>query len=391
MSKDIHGKPWKRTTPLFLGHLVNDGYGCFFAPLLPLLIDRLDLSLTMAGLLGTIRIVMNSLTQPALGHLIDRTKPQLWVVVGPILTICAMGFIGSVGSFYQLLWVLIVAGIGTALFHPAAASLVAASGRKKRELVMAFFSSGGTVGGAIAPLVIVAYVSAFGMARTPWLILPAFVALAWISVTLVRRRFSYAMQTEGHRSTRQLVLPPMLVLLWFVIVTKSLAETAFSNFLAVMITARGASTFAGGAGISVFLLAGAVGGFLGGSLASRLGAKWVLFMSATLAAPFYLLFLYGPTSLSLVFLAAAGLFTFSSIPVGVVAAQELLPGKTGLVSGLVMGFAWGIGGLALTPIGWLADRYGLVSVMTGVACLPLAAGALILFYHEERVPYDTDS
>ena len=111
-----------------------------------------------------------------------------------------------------------------------------------------------------------------------------------------------------------------------------------------------------------------------------------------LATPSLLLFfLYGPQSLSLVMIAVAGLFIFSSTPVGVVAAQELLPGKTGLVSGLVMGLAWGVGGLVLTPIGWLTDRFSLVSVLTGVAFLPLLAGGLTLLYHDsERKPV-TDS
>jgi len=285
---------------------------------------------------------------------------------------------------------LVVAGIGTALFHPAAASLVAAGVHKRRGLMMAFFSSGGTVGGAIAPLVIVAYVGAFGMWRTPWLILPAGGGLLAIAAVVARNRFSYPAGANGPTALRLRAVPSMLVLLWFVIVLRSLTETAFSSFLAVLITERGGSTFAGGAGISVFLLAGALGGFLGGSLADRIGAKWVLFASVTLAPPFYLLFLHGPSSLALVFLAVVGLIAFSSTPVGVVAAQELLPGRTGLVSGLVMGLAWGIGGLALTPIGWLADRFGLVSVMTGVALLPIIAGALVLFYREERAQYDTN-
>ncbi|MCX6096473.1 MAG: MFS transporter, partial [Candidatus Bipolaricaulota bacterium] len=71
-------------------------------------------------------------------------------------------------------------------------------------------------------------------------------------------------------------------------------------------------------------------------------------------------------------------------PVGVVAAQECLPGRTGLVTGLVMGFAWGIGGLSLSPLGRLGDLYGLVPVMTGVALLPLVSALLVLFYREER-------
>jgi len=381
---DIHSKPWKRTTPLFLGHLINDGYASFFAPLLPILIDRLDLSLTIVGVLGTLRLVINSLTQPFLGQLVDRIRQPLLVVLGPILTICAMSFIGKVASLGQLVGILIIAGIGTALFHPTAASLVPARGEKKRSLIMAFFSSGGTIGAALAPLVIVAYVGAFEMARTPWLILPAFAALSLIAATLLRGGTTYRMQKEDHDLSVERTLPPMLVLLWFVIFLRSLTAIAFLNFLAVLITERGASVFLGGAGISVFLLTGAVGGFLAGSLASRIGPKWIILSGVSLATPFFLLFLHGPTILSFVFLAAAGLAVFSSVPVGVVAAQELLPGRTGLVSGLVMGLAWGVGGLALTPIGWFADRFGLVPVMTGVAFLPLIAGGLVLFYREEK-------
>jgi len=119
--------PWKRTALLFVGHLVNDGFASFFAPLLPLLIDRLDLSLAMAGLLGTVRIVVNSLMQPGLGYLVDRAQRPLLVVLGPILTVIAMSLIGRVANFTQLLVIMLVAGAGTALFHPAAAALVGAA------------------------------------------------------------------------------------------------------------------------------------------------------------------------------------------------------------------------------------------------------------------------
>jgi len=166
------------------------------------------------------------------------------------------------------------------------------------------------------------------------------------------------------------------------IVLRSMTATSFSNFLAVLVAQRDGSTFVGGAAISVFLFSGAIGGFIAGNLSDRLGRKAIILVTLVLATPSLLIFLYGPQSLSLVTIAIAGLFIFSSTPVGVVAAQELLPGKTGLVSGLVMGLAWGVGGLVLTPIGWLADRFSLVSVLTGVAFLPLLAGGLTLLYHD---------
>ncbi len=374
---------WKGVTPLFLGHLVNDGFGSFFAPLLPLLIHRLDLSLAMAGAFGTLRILISSITQPGLGYLLDRAQRPILAVVGPVLTIFALGFIGKVSSLWQLAIVLVAGGLGTALFHPANASLVAATGGENRGLAMAFFSAGGTLGGAIAPLIIVPYVDAFGLEGTPWLILPALVFVVLIAVSINRNTASYRLSSPSAKERFTLQgLPTGLVLLWMVIVFRSLTGTSFWNFLAVLITERGASTLIGGAGISVFALSGALGGFIGGTLSDRIGPKRVIFGSLILASPFLLLFLHGPAELSLVFLGLAGFFLFSSTPVGIVAAQRLLPGKVGLVSGLVMGFAWGVGGLALAPIGWLADRYGLASVMTGVAFLPIIGAAIVLFYRE---------
>ncbi len=382
MSTETHKETWRRTSLLFIGHMLNDGYASFFAPLLPLLIDRLGLSLALAGMLGTARILINSLAQPGLGHLVDRAQRPLLVVLGPFLTVCAMSMIGRVGSFEQLFALLAIAGIGTALFHPAAASLVAAGGGNKRGLVMALFSSGGTAGGAVAPLVIVAFVGAAGLTRTPWLVLPGLVVLALFTIPL--RHTIPASEKKTPEKFKFSAIPRPFILLWSVIVLRSMAGSAFANFLAVLVTQRGGTAFAGGAAISAFLLSGAIGGFVAGNLSDRFGRKSVIFATIILAAPFLLLFLYGPANLSIIFAAGAGLFIFSSTPVGVVAAQELLPGKTGLVSGLVIGLAWGVGGLVLTPVGWLADYFGLVPVMTVVAVLPFIAAGLLLLYREQQ-------
>jgi len=377
--------PWRRTVLLFTGHLLNDGFGSFYAPLLPLLIDRLGLSLARAGLIGTGMIIMNSVLQPGLGHLVDRTQRPALVVLGPLLTVTAMAFIGRVASFEQLLIIMLVAGLGTALFHPAAAALVSAGDHGRRGLMMALFSSGGSLGAALVPIVIVAYTQAFTVDMTPWLILPGFAMLAGFAVPL-RRALPPASPIVRHERIRVHHIPQRLIVLWFAIVLRAMAATSFATFLAVIVADRGGSTFTGGAAISAFFLTGAAGGFFAGNLSDRFGRKAILLGSMALASPALLLFLHGPTILLLPIIAVAGLFALSSNPVGVVAAQECLPGRTGLVSGLIMGLAWGVGGLALTPIGWLADRFGLIQVMTVVALLPLAAAALMIFYKDSAVP-----
>lgn len=373
-------RQWTRTGLLFVGHAVNDGFGGFLAPLLPLLISRLDLSLALAGLLSTIRIVTNSVLQPSLGHLIDRKQLSSLVVIGPLLTVAAMCFVGRAGSFGSLVVLLLVAGIGTSLFHPAATSLVTAGKPARAGFMMAFFSSGGSVGAALAPIVIVGFAAAFSLERTPWLMLPGFALIAAFAIPL--RRYitprSERTPSEGSRAA----LPRRLFVLWGVIVLASMGAIAFSSFLAVLVAERGGSAWLGGAAISAYLIAGAATEFLAGNLSDRYGRKVVMLGSLALATPFLLAFLRGPSTLLLPFAALAGAFSLASSPVGIVAAHECVPGRTGLVSGLVMGLAWGVGGVALTPIGWLADRYGLVAVMGFVAFLPLAAAILLLFYRE---------
>ena len=380
MNSQGRERPWARTGLLFVGHAVNDGYGGFLAPLLPLLIQRLDLSLALAGLLGTIRIVTNSALQPSLGHWIDRAQRPSLVVIGPLLTVAAMSLVGSAPSFAVLVAVLLVAGIGTALFHPAAASLVTCGRPARAGFMMALFSSGGTVGAALAPIVIVAFIAGVSIERTAWLILPGVALIAAFAIPLRRVAPTRAETIRSQANTAP--LPPKLAILWTAITLASLGATAFSTFLAVLVTERGGSTWVAGAAISAFFIGGAAMEFLAGSLSDRFGRKAVMLGSLVLAAPFLIAFLHGPAVLMLPCAAIAGAFSLAYSPVGIVAAHECVPGRTGLVSGLVMGLSWGVGGLALTPIGWLADRYGLVSVMTFVAFLPLAAALLLLFYRE---------
>lgn len=380
MKQPTPNHAWKRTAYLFTGHLLNDGFGAFLAPLLPLLIQRLDLSLAMAGVLGTARILINTLLQPNLGHLVDRVQRPSLVVLGPLLSVIAMSFIGRANTFLALFLIMLVAGLGTAFFHPAAAALVAAGTHKRRGLLMAFFSSGGTLGGAIAPVIIVAYAHAFGLEATPWLLIPGLAILLAFALPLQRVLPEAVRQTP--EQFRLGSLPGRMIILWLAIVTRAVTVTAFSSFLAVIVTQRGGSTTAGGAAIAVFLTAGAVGSFFAGSLSDRFGRRAVLFVSLLVAVPLFVLFLRGPVGLMLPMIALAGLFALSSTPVGVVAAQECLPGRTGLVSGLVMGMAWGVGGLTLIPIGWLSDLYGLIPVMTYVSFVCLIGAGLMLLYKE---------
>ncbi len=372
---------WQRAGLLFAAHAVNDGYGGFLAPLLPLLIARLNLSLALAGLLGTIRIVTSSVLQPTLGHAIDRAPRPSLVVVGPLLSVAAIPLLGVAPSYAVLVGLLLVSGLGTALFHPAAAKLVTTGKPARAGSMMALFSCGGTLGPAVAPLALVA-ITAGGteVGRTPWLILPGVLLTAAFAMAL--RRFVPEAAVPYRDPASATPLPPRLAILWTAIVLAAMAATSFSTFLAVLVTTRGGSAWVAGAAISAFFFGGAAGEFLAGNLSDRFGRKRVMIGAMALAAPCLLALLYAPVAALLPLAALAGMLSLCYSPVGIVAAHECAPGRTGLVSGLVMGLAWGVAGIALTPVGWLADRFGLVPVMTYVAFLPILAAGLLVFFRE---------
>jgi len=151
---------------------------------------------------------------------------------------------------------------------------------------------------------------------------------------------------------------------------------SYMSFLSVLWVGRGASVTLGGLSLTVFALSGALGGVLGGRLSDRLGRRRVIVGALLSAIPFLYLFLITNGPLSMVFLALGGMLLLASNPVSVVLAQELFPEHRGVVSGLVMGFAWGVGALLITLVGYLGDVLGLETALGIVTALLLPAAAV---------------
>jgi FSR family fosmidomycin resistance protein-like MFS transporter len=155
------------------------------------------------------------------------------------------------------------------------------------------------------------------------------------------------------------------------------------SFLSVLWVGRGASVTMGGLSLTVFALSGAVGGLIGGRLSDRLGRRRVIAGALVGAVPFLYLFLATEGMLSMAYLALGGMLLFASNPVSVIFAQELFPEHRGTVSALVMGFAWGVGALLITLVGWLGDMVGLEMALGIVTALVLPAAWLARGLREE--------
>jgi MFS transporter, FSR family, fosmidomycin resistance protein len=357
---------------LAAGHLTIDAYSSFFTPLLPLLVTKLHLSLTLVGTLVALSSLSSSFAQLLFGMFSDRLRRPWFVAFGPLVAAVFISGIGLASSFGMLVALLMLGGLGVAAFHPQAATL-ASEVSPRRGIAMAFFITGGTLGFALGPLFSVGVATTFGLERT-WLamfpgILFSVLLLAWFSRLRPRVR-----QETARPPLRELkpVLRP-LSLLYFAVVARSAVSYGFMTFLPLYLSARGYSLRQTGAIVSLYLLLGATGGFLGGWLADRWGGRRVVMASFLGSLPLYFAFLFLPDRWGLPCLVLGAFVLQATLPVNIVLGQELAPRHASTISSLMMGAAWGFGSLFIGPVGVLADLYGLHAALMVLAGL-LAGG-----------------
>jgi len=361
-----------RLAVLSLGHLTVDAYSSFFTPLLPLLVQRLDLSLTRVGALVALASIASSFSQPLFGWLSDRLHRPWFVAFGPLVAACMLSMVGLAPSYGALVAVLMVGGMGVAAFHPQAAVLAReTSGRP--GLAMSTFVTGGTLGFSLGPLFAVTIVGRFGLERTWLAMFPGLVMcvllLLWFS------RVSPQVRHASGRPRLAELRPQLrpLTLLYFAVVSRSAVSFGFMTFLPLHLHARGFALASGGILTTAYLVAGTLGGLLGGWLAERWGGRRVVRLSFLVAAPLYFAFVMLPDVPGLVCLIAGSFALQTSLPVNVVLGQELSPRHASTISSLLMGAAWGVGAMLIGPIGALADHYGLRTALLALACV-CAAG-----------------
>jgi FSR family fosmidomycin resistance protein-like MFS transporter len=346
-----------------LVHFLNDFYIAFLAPLLPLVVTRFHLSLTLAGLLATILNTSAAMSQPLFGALADRMPRRVFVVVGPLLSATGMGLMGLAPSYGVLIVLLFIAGTGTAAFHPQGAATAGQASGRRKGAGLSLFVAGGELGYALGPLVIAVVVAARGLDATWTVALPGIMASLLLARSFPRVRDlpSRARARSLHADLAGVLRP--LIILWFFVVLRSVVITSYQTFIPLLLTQRGGSLVAGGAAAFLFGGIGAIGGISGGMFSDRIGRRRMLALSLILSAPLLFAFIRGHGASTYVFLAAGGIAVYLSAAVTIVMAQELLPHRAGVASSIVMGLAWGTAGLALTGVGALADAVGLANAL----------------------------
>ncbi len=385
---DREKSQWKSLAVLASAHLITDAYNNFLPPLIPLLIQKMNLSLTLAGSLVTIRAIASFFTQPAVGYISDRTGMRLFVLFGPLVTGVFVGLLGIAPSYWFLALCLILAGIGHSALHPQGAAMIGDIGRRRAGFFMSVWMIGGTSGMAIGPLIVTVVVSIFGLGGTVYTIVLAVV----ITIFLVRLAPAPPLRNANDAySLRTHLFPKMrsLAVLWFLVVIRSATGMSFLNFLSVLLVQKGLPLLTSGFAVSLFTGGGALGGFIGGTLSDYVGRKKVMLASFLLSPVVLLLFLKSQGGLSLVLLIIGGICMWATTPVLIVAAQEIAPESRTLVSSMMMGLGWGFGAILVTVTGLLGDTIGLERALQWILILPLIGVALIVLGVKDTREYNS--
>ena len=360
-----------RLALLALAHLSIDGCSSFFSPLLPLLILKLHLSLTLVGSLVALASLSSSFAQPLFGMLSDRLHRPWFVAFGPLVAATFLCSVGLAPSYGWLVALLMLGGLGAAAFHPQA-SVLATEVSPRRSLAMSFFVTGGSLGFSLGPIMAVSVVNAWGLERSwvamiPGLLISTLMLIWFMRVpSHVRHRGARPAFSE----LRPHALP--LTLLYFCVVFRSAVSYGFMTFLPIYLHRHGFSIGTGGRMLTTYLAAGAIGGFTGGWLAERFGGRRVVIASFIGAAPLFMAFLWLPIGTGFACLVLGQFILQAALPVNVVLGQELSPRHSSTISSLLMGAAWGIGMLLTGPTGAIADHQGLEFALKCLATLLIA-------------------
>jgi MFS transporter, FSR family, fosmidomycin resistance protein len=356
---------------LSAGHGATDFANGALPALLPFLVDRFDLSYTLAAVVILASAASSSLIQPLFGAWSDR-RGAIWLLPGGVaLAGIGTALAAAAPAYWLVLLLVVVSGLGVAAYHPEGSKFAAYASGRKRASGMSLFSIGGNVGYGLGPTATTPLVLAFGLTGGLLLALPV---LAVAVLLLLAMPFLSGFAPDGGSAAAASGedRPGALAVLLGVIAFRSVAWFGLVTFVPLWEVSLGHSKAHGSHLLSLMLLAGGLGTLAAGPLADRLGRRPVLIASLLATAPLILVYVLVGGVPGAVALALVGVCVIGTFGVTMVMSQEYLPGRIGMASGLSIGLSIGLGGVAAVGLGALADSIDLRSAMYAAAAAPVA-------------------
>lgn len=373
---------------LSVSHLLNDTIQALIPAIYPVLKETFRLSFTQIGIITFVFQITGSLLQPFVGLYTDKYPKPYSLALGMSVTLAGLVLLSRAWNYPALLVAAALVGVGSAIFHPEASRVARLASGGRHGFAQSFFQVGGNFGSALGPVAAMIVVS-HGQPSLLWF---SGVALLGIGVLSWVGRWYRAQLEPGPAQARAHVAPAprhsrgrvavALVVLVLLIFSKYFYLVSLSNYYTFYLIDRfGVSVHAAQLYLFVFLFSVATGTIIGGPLGDKIGRKRVIWMSILGIAPFSLALPHVGLRLMILLTVIIGVVLASAFSAILVYAQELLPGRVGLIAGLFFGFAFGAGGLGAALLGSLADRTSIEFVFQVCAWLPLI-GLLTVFLPE---------
>ncbi|WP_017755191.1 MFS transporter [Calidifontibacillus oryziterrae] len=361
-----------------LVHLLNDSLQAVIPAMFPILADSLGFSYTQLGIIAFVLNMTASVSQPLIGSYTDKKPMPYALPIGLSLSFVGMLGLALAPSYILILLSVMFIGLGSAVFHPEASRVAHMASGTRKGFGQSIYQVGGNTGQSLAPLITGLILVPLGQFGAIWFTLVAFIAVLFLiyiakwygdEVRLYeKKKGNNPSATVGVNKAIKIAM----VLLVFLVFVRQFYHAAITNFYTFhLIENFGVDIDEALNYIFLFLVAGAVGTFLGGPIADRIGKKNVLFFSMIGAAPLCIMLPYASLAVSMILLTVIGFILLCSFSVSVVYAQELMPGKIGMVSGLIIGLSFGLGAIGSVVLGWLGDQIGISTTLVYASFLPL--------------------
>ncbi|EKS8376015.1 Fosmidomycin resistance protein [Bacillus thuringiensis] len=363
------------------GHFLNDSMQAVVPALFPILEKTMNLSYMQVGWIAFALNMTSSIMQPVFGMYSDKRPSPFLLPLGMFSSMLGMIGLAFAPNFIIVIISVLFIGLGSAVFHPEGARVAYMAAGAKRGLAQAIYQVGGNTGNSLAPIFTALIFVPLGQIGS--LGFTAFAAVGIVLLIFVSNWYKNELATGAVRRKKRAALEAenaivsthikfVIILLVFLTFVRSWYGAGIGNFYQFyLIEHYGLSIKNAQYFVFAFMIAGVLGTFFGGPLADRFGKKNIIVFSMLGSAPLALLLPHVSLVWVVPLFLCIGFISSSSFSVIVVYAQELVPGKVGMVSGLIVGLAFGLGALGAVVLGKLADIYSLQFIMLLCSCLPL--------------------
>lgn len=363
---------------LSFSHLINDAIQSLIPAIYPIVKDSLHLNFSQVGYITLTYQLTASLLQPLVGLYTDK-KPQPYsLIIGMGFTLLGLVCLSQAHHFYFVLLSVGLVGVGSSVFHPESSRLAHMASGGQHGLAQSLFQLGGNAGSSLGPLLAAMIIVPHGQSSLSWFSILAILAIvvminigSWYKQNTHRLKpKKVQLHTDNHLSNGKVIFA--LSILLVLVFSKYFYMAGMTSYYTFYLMHKfNVSVQASQIYLFVFLFAVAAGTFFGGPLGDRIGRKYVIWISILGVAPFSLLLPHANLMWTCVLSIFIGLILSSAFSAILVYAQELVPGKVGMIAGLFFGLAFGMGGIGSAVLGNIADNKGIDYVFQLCAYLPL--------------------